>query len=83
MSQISRFLIAAAPLALTACIQYPADTGRQTVERGTQNAGPDLPCWYRTYRPTPDDKTPYDAVIPPTYDAPGQLPSYCNKDFSK
>lgn len=95
MSHISRFLIAAAPLALAACIHHQADTGPHTIERGTQTAGRSGGCElndYKTYRPAPRKgnifnaeprKAPYDAVIPPTYDAPSQLPSYCTDELGK
>lgn len=76
-------------LALSACADLDNSTQRQTIERGrpqTADASCDLGD-YKIYRPVPRDgkgldskpsKAPYDAVIPPTYDAPSQLPSGCS-----
>ena len=85
MASISRFLLAGLPLGLAACVNFEPTTEPQTIERGAQTAERDDWCKYRTktYRPTPDDKAPYDAAIPPTYDAPSQVPSYCNKKLGK
>jgi hypothetical protein len=81
-------------LALSACADLENSTAPQTVERkGAQTA--DNRCDlgdYKVYRPIPRDgkgldskpsKAPYDAVIPPTYDAPSQLPSGCSDKLGK
>jgi hypothetical protein len=94
MKSARRFLLAVFPLALTACAQLEPNTKPQTVKRGTiQTAERQCDLGdYKTYRPTPGDKkpfdgkspkAPYDAVIPPTYDAPSQLPSYCSEDLGR
>lgn len=85
MASISRFLLAGLPLILAACVDLEPTTEPQTIERGVQTAERDGWCEHRskTYRPTPGNKAPYDAAIPPTYDAPSQVPSYCGKELGK
>ena len=84
MASVSRFLFAGLPLALAACVDLEPNTKPQSVERGvqTENGNPQCGFGARTYRPTPNGEAPYDATIPPTYDAPSQAPSYCNKELS-
>ena len=94
MHHIPRLLLAAISLALGACIHYQADTRPQTIERGGVQTA-DNRCElgdYTVYRQPPRDpkpfdskapRSPYDAVIPPTYDAPSQLPSYCADELGK
>lgn len=74
-----------AALALGACVYVPNDTKPRGIEHASQtDSRRGGPCTNgaRVYRPTQGSKAPYDAVIPPTYDAPSRVPSSC-KDLSK
>ena len=73
-----------AALASGACVHFPNDTRPQSIERASRtDSRQGGPCenGTRVYRSTSDSKAPYDAVIPPTYDAPSRVPSSC-RDLS-
>jgi len=81
----ARFALGLAALALGACYSLPNDTkphGIETAQATSSELESCDPGYYRVYRPTPGkakDRAPYDAVIPPDYDAPSQLPSSCRR----
>lgn len=74
----------AAILAIAACADLPNDTRPRGIETAKRTDGGSDGCdlgAYRVYRPTPhkDKEAPYDAVIPPDYDAPSRVPSSCKR----
>ena len=80
----ARLAFTAIALALSACVSLPNDTRPHGIETARRTETADQSCefgYHRVYRPVPgkDREAPYDAVIPPDYDAPSQVPSDCRR----